>query len=148
MKTVKLVLTSLSTFYLSGCVGWFYTPGMGELRELCEKDGGTHIQQVVEVEGYFDDYWKNCTGCYTGIFDKGYEYLEINKRKPDYGLSLLGEEMGYWRIYRAKAGDPNCPLKENERIAAKYWKPINEFYAAGNCCYCRSESATICRRSV
>lgn len=131
MKTVMLAILSLTAASLSGCISWLYTPGMSDLHELCEKDGGTHIQQVVELEGYYNDGWSNCSGCYSDITDRGYEYLEINKRKRDYGL--LGEEMGYWRIYRARAGDPNCPIKENERIAAKFWKPINDFYASGNC---------------
>ena len=124
----------LSLLLLNGCVSWFYTPGMSELEELCEKDGGVEVQKIVEVEGYYNDYWEDCAGCYDEIITNKYQFVEINKRKVSHGgVTFLGKDMGYWRIYRAEASDLACHSKLNQRLSLKKYRDYTEFYAAGNC---------------
>ncbi|WP_417547637.1 hypothetical protein [Marinobacter segnicrescens] len=127
-KLSKFVILISATF-LSGC-STFYTPGMGELKELCEKDGGITIRQEVRVKGYFDGTTVDCHDCWSRIIRSGYDFIEFENRKPMVA-KFFGGVRGYYRMYRAPKGAPEC----NERFRDYHLKttagygPYDEYYA-------------------
>ncbi|WP_417547639.1 hypothetical protein [Marinobacter segnicrescens] len=92
--------------FLSGC-STFYTPGMGELKELCEKDGGITIRQEVRTGGYYDSTTDDCYGCWNKIIRSGYDFVEFENRIPT-PYKYFGGERGFYRIYKAPKDHPNC----------------------------------------
>jgi len=133
-KQISKLIVVLNLLLLNGCASWFYTPGMSELEELCKKDGGMEVQKVVEVEGYYNDYWKDCAGCYSEIIINDYQFVEINKRKVSHGgAAFLGKDLGLWRIYRAKVSDPECHSKLNHKLSSYKGFHYRNFYEAGYC---------------
>lgn len=127
-KLHTLVILISATF-LSGC-STFYTPGMGELKELCEKDGGITIRQEVRVKGYFDGTTVDCHDCWSRIIRSGYDFIEFENRKPMVAKFFDGVR-GYYRMYKAPKGAPEC----NERFRDYHsqttagYGPYDEYYA-------------------
>lgn len=104
-KLSKFVIL-ISAAFLSGC-STFYTPGMGELKELCEKDGGITIRQEVRAQGYYDNTTDDCFGCWNKIIRSGYDFIEFENRIPT-PYKFFGRERGFHRIYKAPKDHPNC----------------------------------------
>ena len=109
IKTAGWLLVLAS---LSGC-SVFYTPGMSELRELCQKDGGMPVYEYIEAEGYFDTTQESC-GCYIEIVDQGFKFLEVEVKKVYSSDQIL--EPGFWRIERVERESGKCNTKFDKRL--------------------------------
>ena len=132
-KQFRQLSVILSILLLSGCASWFYTPGMSELEELCEKDGGVEVQKVVEVEGFYNDYLDYCYSCYTEIIENKYQFIELSKKKTRAG-DILGEELGLWRVYASDRTDPYCTTSIDQKLSRqKNYKPYADFFNGGHC---------------
>lgn len=106
-KQIRLLSVILSLLLLNGCSSWFYTPGMSELEELCEKDGGVQIYETVEVEGYFNGYLKGCWGCWDEITLNGFEFIELEVKEGK-GIDIFDHDAGYWRLEKVDRESGQC----------------------------------------
>lgn len=104
-KWMVLVI-GLATVWLSGC-SVFYTPGMSELEELCEKDGGITIRKDLRVDGYFKSTTQDCYGCWNDIIVSGYDYIEFKNKRPR-PYRYFGGVPGYHRVFKAPKDSPQC----------------------------------------
>ena len=107
LSVMKLGLICLSTLLLNGCASWF-VPGMGELKRLCELDGGDKIYKVVHTDGYYDVDNRCGSVCLEELIKSGFEYIEYHEtKKQSYFYSAI-KEPGIWRIYKSQREDPLC----------------------------------------
>jgi hypothetical protein len=82
-------------------------PGVKDLAELCAKEAGREIKQVVYVDGYFGGQTNSCErACWLGIIGSGLNYLELQIENPE-SFHII-KEPGIWKIYIAPKDDPNC----------------------------------------
>jgi len=107
------VITSL---VLMVYLWWQHTPGMSELKRLCEKDAGDMIYKVVYADGYYD-----VNGRWDSLIKSGYQYIEFHQTKVEF--SSVVKDLGYWRIYKSNKQDPLCDQqleKEFDEYTNKY----------------------------
>ena len=104
---IRQLSVILSLLLLNGCASWFYTPGMSELEELCEKDGGVQIYETVEVEGYFNGYLKGCWGCWDEITLNSFEFIELEVKEGK-GVDVFDHDAGYWRLEKVARESGQC----------------------------------------
>ncbi|GEM_PF-6590219 len=89
---------------LSAC-SIFYTPGMSQLRELCEKDGGMPVYQEVKAKGYFNKWIDSC-GCGNFIVGSNFDFMEFEISKARVSDEL--PENGLWRISKISRESGMC----------------------------------------
>ncbi|MCP5160245.1 MAG: hypothetical protein H7A00_00970 [Hahellaceae bacterium] len=117
IRKVAFLWIGLCISALTGCVSWFYTPGMGELKRLCRLDGGDKIYQVVHTEGYFDANGQLGRTDLMRLIRSDYQFIEYEEaEKPFYHYSAM-KEPGIWHIYKSNRDDPNCQARLDEEFA-------------------------------
>ncbi|MCP5160243.1 MAG: hypothetical protein H7A00_00960 [Hahellaceae bacterium] len=135
IRKVALLWIGLCISALTGCVSWFYTPGMSELKRLCRLDGGDKIYQVVHTEGYFDANGQLGRTDLMRLIRSDYQFIEYEEaEKPFYHYSAM-KEPGIWYIYKSNRDDPNCQARLDEEFAVfKHPKDqdIRDFFTS-NC---------------
>lgn len=139
-KQIRLLSMALSLLFLSGCASWFYTPGMSELKRLCELDGGDKIYKTVYTDGYFDVNGRMGRTKLMGLIRSDYQYIEYEEtEKVSYGSSTM-KEPGIWRIYKSHRNNPQCQA-HLDKVFAVFQHPkdqdIRDFFAS-NCLAART----------
>jgi hypothetical protein len=147
MKLIKLIIGLLSMLtVLTGCAtelkvtdprtGQEYVvperyagvPGVKELAELCAKEAGREVKQVVYVDGYFDGYTQTCEmDCWDQVAGSELNYLEIQVKSPR-SFDFI-KEPGIWKIYKTDKEDPNChPKIRVYALNSKHYTEFNKKY--------------------
>jgi len=93
-------------------------PGIGKFAKLCAEREGREINQVVYVDGYFDQRIKQCeTDCWLGITESPFTYLEFQVDSPKV-FSFI-KEPGIWMVYKTSINDADCDPKIKKFLSGK-----------------------------
>ncbi|MCP5160239.1 MAG: hypothetical protein H7A00_00940 [Hahellaceae bacterium] len=131
-ERLPLICIGLCISALSGCVSWFYTPGMSELKRLCWVDGGDKIYQVVHTAGYFDVNGRCGSTCLEGLMRSDYQYIEYEETEKRFYHNSAMKEPGIWHIYKSTRDDPLCrPHLEKE--FADFVNPFFKEFFSNQC---------------
>jgi len=122
---MKLGLICLSIVLLNGCASWF-VPGMGELKRLCELDGGDKIYKVVHTDGYYDANSGCGKPCLYSLIHSDYKYIEYKEVEAGYHSAM--SEPGYFRIYKSNTNDPLCSSRLKNMFSKSQGKSIRDFF--------------------
>jgi hypothetical protein len=96
------------------------TPGLDELKMLCEKDAGLTIYKIVEVEGYYD-----ATGSNTIVAETDYQFIEFCDDNPTFIDAI--PEPGCWRVSKIKRESGQCYERLDKSLAKIVVEPYPEF---------------------
>ena len=104
------------------------TPGLDELKRLCEKDAGLTINKTVEVDGYYDASSK--TGTLGHLVPSDYIFSEFCSFEP--GESVLFDEVGCWRLIKVSRDTEKCN-KAIDKILWRYGRKGYAEFRENNC---------------
>jgi|GEM_PF-1982371 len=103
------------------------TPGMDELKTLCEKDGGLKVYKTIEVDGFYDATTK-CHHCWDALISGPFQYLDFcdleSERSP---LSYVLEENGCYRLSKVSRDSGQCHAGVDKKIAKIVTEPTASF---------------------
>jgi hypothetical protein len=87
-------------------------PPPQEFLDLCERDEGITINQVVQdVDGFFIGLEQGCDGtCQESLVKYGYRFVEAEAKYGSYDIFV--RDPGKYRFTLEKIGHPNCEVFE------------------------------------
>jgi len=103
------------------------TPGLDELRELCEKDAGLTINKTVEANGYYDDTTK-CQYCWHDLINSPFDQVEFcDYESARHPLTYILKEHGCYRLSKVKRDSGQCHAEINKDIEKRVIEPFASF---------------------
>jgi hypothetical protein len=118
MNIIKRIGLLLFYILLTSCGS--KTPGLVELKELCEKDAGLTIYKTVEADGYYD-----ATGSNLSVAETAYQFIEFCDDNPTFIDSI--PEPGCWRVSKVKRDSGQCYDRLDKKLKKIVVDPYPEF---------------------
>jgi hypothetical protein len=114
-----------------GWAVWRNARGVEAIRELCASQGGLHISETAEVEGYLDvNAGSKCFGCMESLGSGRYSYVDFY----DEGSQLRARQPRYQRMKIGPAGDPSC-VDNRQAATRRSASPIGEYGLSSEQCF-------------
>jgi hypothetical protein len=120
MNVMKKLGLSISFILLTACGS--STPGLDELKRLCEKDAGLTVNKTVEAEGYFD---ATSIGIGANLIESDYQFMEFCNDDPKFTRAIT--EPGCWRVSKVKRESGICYERIDNMLAKNVVEPYPEF---------------------
>jgi len=102
MNAIKRVGLLIFFILLTACGS--NTPGLDELKTLCEKDAGLTIYKTVEADGYYDSTRKG--GALWMLIPSDFGFIEYCNYEPN--IASLFNESGCWRLTKVSRETGQC----------------------------------------
>jgi hypothetical protein len=150
-RTFRIGICAL-IYFLAGCekvYEEFHLEGKEDFFALCKKDAGMTINEVVEVDGYFDDYesgyvWENLIKLDLTYIEVGLDQHEIDAQDvmvlsrtnfPEFSGKKIKvfTEPGYWRVSRTAIDSDDCHPVLKEHLQRYSYGEAMENYKQSGC---------------
>ncbi len=120
---MKIVIKiSLLIFFILLTACGSSTPGLDELKALCEKDAGLTIYKTVEAEGYYD---ATAIGIGANLVESDYQFMEFCNYDPKFTRAIT--ESGCWRVSKVKRDTGRCYERLDKRLSKFVVEPYPAF---------------------